>query len=113
MHDGHILCPEHLVHGSFLGRIKPRELHGLKGKSACFLMRIEKVSQISQTVILCLHRTVERFKHQFITRFIEGQLHADRFFCLQVEQGNRIRHINHHSVTIHIVDRTGKGEIFK
>lgn len=114
MHDGHILCPEHLVHGSFLGRIKPRELHGFKGEPACFLMRIEKISQISQTVVLGFHRAVEGVEHHLVARLVERQLNAHRHVSLlQFEQRCRVGYGNHHSVAVHIAHGACEGEVFQ
>ena len=113
VNDGNILRPKHLIHSPFLGRIEPRKLHRGKRESARLLMRIEQVAEISQTVVLRFHHSIQSLEHQLVAGFVEGQLYADRLRrLLQIEQRGRIRNGNHHSVTIHIAHGAGEGEIF-
>ena len=47
VYDGHVLCPQHLVHGLFLRRIQIGELHGAEAECLGLLVRIEEVAQIA------------------------------------------------------------------
>ena len=76
-------------------------------------MRIEQVAEISQSVVLRLHHSIQSLEHQFVAGFVEGKLYADRLRrLLQIEQRGRIGNGNHHSVTIHIAHGAGKGKVF-
>ena len=114
MHNGNILRPQHLVDRLLLSRIEPRETHRFEGKLGCLLVRVEEDAEISQSVVLRLHRAVECLKHQLIARLIEGELYAYLFGgLLQVEERCGVGYGNHHPVAIHIVHGASEREIFK
>ena len=71
VNNGYILRPKHLIHSSFLGRIEPRKLHRGKRESARLLIRIEQVAEISQSVVLRLHHSIQSLEHQLVAGFIK------------------------------------------
>ena len=74
----HVLGPQHIVDGTFLARVEPREPHRVKGERPCRLVAVEQVAQVGQPRTLGIHDALQGVEHEAVTCLVKEQLHTQR-----------------------------------
>ena len=76
VNDSHILGPQYLVYGCFLGAVEPRKTQGLKAELLFLTVAVEDFTQIGQPSAGGAHHTVQSFEHQPVGGFVDGQVYT-------------------------------------
>lgn len=107
VYDGHVLGPEHFVHGAFLRSVQPGETERSEVQLCGRACAVEDVAQFSQASVLVVHHGAERGEHQFVDVFIKAQLYAQPERTSQYRDCFRPGKDYHHTVVLDVAHRGG------